>query len=122
MPLLEMAPIIGATASLTLMVGRFPTYIQHKALPLPEPDLQIRCCTYADFGEALQAGPQLVISPLVASDFDALELACRLAEMRYGGRYRALSPRHPHAAMIEREVRTAAPGIDFEILQMPWDG
>lgn len=60
--------------------------------------------------------PPVVLSALVGDDHDAMDVARRLAELGYRGRYRALAARLPNPDVVRREVRSAAPTIDFDLM------
>jgi hypothetical protein len=60
--------------------------------------------------------PGLVVSPLVGDRFDAVDLATRLVELGYAGPYRAFSGPLPRPGLIRAEVRSAAPGLDFDLV------
>lgn len=64
------------------------------------------------------AAPDIILSPLVGDDFDVMEVATRLSELGYKGRYRAISQDVPNIDMIRNEVRTHAPELDFDLLPM----
>jgi len=64
------------------------------------------------------AAPDIILSPLVGDDFDVMEVAIRLSELGYKGRYRAISQNIPNADMIRTEVRDHAPELDFDLLPM----
>ncbi len=63
--------------------------------------------------------PDIILSPLVADDFDAVDVAVKLIELRFQGRYRAISDDLPDADLIRQEVRNFAPQLDFDLLLMP---
>ncbi len=65
--------------------------------------------------------PDVVLSALMAEGFDALDLAATLSELSFRGAYRSISTVVPNPAAIRREVRAAAPGLDFEILLISSD-
>jgi hypothetical protein len=70
--------------------------------------------------ELLEAfDPHLILSPLFAGGFDVLDVAQRLVALGYQGRYRAISDNMPDIAMILKEVRTQAEGLDFDLLSLP---
>ncbi|KAA9009184.1 hypothetical protein [Histidinibacterium aquaticum] len=75
-------------------------------------------CDFTDLDAGVIEGatPEIVISPLFGPNFDAMELARKLNGLGYSGSYRALSEELPRTDLIKREVRAAAPGIDFDIL------
>ena len=63
--------------------------------------------------------PDIILSPLVADDFDAVDVAVKLIELRFRGRYRAIADDLPDADLIRNEVRNFAPQLDFDLLLMP---
>ena len=63
--------------------------------------------------------PTIVLSPLVGDNFDVIDVAIRLTELKYGGRYRAIAEDVPNEDMIRKEVRTHAPDLDFDLLTVP---
>jgi hypothetical protein len=62
--------------------------------------------------------PHLVVSPILARNFDCVDLAQRLALYQFAGRYRAFGPRLPNPQIITREIRSLVPGLDFDVLPM----
>ena len=63
--------------------------------------------------------PNIILSPLVGEDFDAVDVAIKLIELRFSGRYRAIADDLPDADLIRREVQQFAPELDFDLLLMP---
>ncbi len=63
--------------------------------------------------------PDIILSPLVADDFDAVDVAIKLIELRFKGRYRAIADDLPDAELIRSEVQAFAPQLDFDLLLMP---
>jgi hypothetical protein len=63
--------------------------------------------------------PDIILSPLVAEDFDAVDVAVKLIELRFQGRYRAIADDLPDADLIRYEVQLFAPQLDFDLLLMP---
>ena len=62
--------------------------------------------------------PKLVVSPLVLARHDAVDLAHHLCQMKFRGKYRAVVDQIPSAHLICREVRSIAPGLDLDILEL----
>lgn len=60
--------------------------------------------------------PEVIVSALTTPDFDVLDMAARLAEIGYRGRYRALVRHLPDPGVVVREVREIAPSLDFDVL------
>jgi len=60
--------------------------------------------------------PTVVISPALSKRFDCIDLAQLLNSYGYNGRYRAVSRELPNPSMVEREIRSLCPGLDFGIL------
>ncbi len=65
--------------------------------------------------------PDIILSPLVADDFDAVDVAVRLIELRFQGKYRVIADDMPDATLIRKEVRGFAPQLDFDLLLMSAD-
>ena len=63
--------------------------------------------------------PQMVLSPLMTNDFDAIDLARHLHELGYTGCYRVIAPNTAHADIIRADVAAVAPNIDFDIFEVP---
>lgn len=70
----------------------------------------------ADF--LAEAAPLLVVSPLVARQFDCVDLAEVLHRLGYTGCYRAIDMGLPRPEMIVAEIRALAPGLDFGLTRM----
>jgi hypothetical protein len=65
--------------------------------------------------------PDMVVSALIGDRFDAVDVARRLVELGYEGPYRALSTPLPKPALVRSEVRSAAPGLDFDLVIVSHD-
>ncbi len=63
--------------------------------------------------------PSIVVSPLMGKRADAMDVAQKLQALGYTGPYHAFAPRVANAGMIAHEVRTASPGIRFDLTQIP---
>jgi len=61
--------------------------------------------------------PDIVVAPLISSDFDALDLLDRLSALNYRGRLRLVSPKLPNRQIVLRELRSVAfrAGIAIEL-------
>lgn len=91
------------------------------ALPphLVQPGARIQSVELAQLNMVPLTGPDapiLVLSPLVTAQFDAIDLAKRLALSGYRGRYLALVERLPDPKLIRREVAAQSPGINFDVI------
>ena len=62
--------------------------------------------------------PKIILSPLIADDFDALDVAVTLASLGYSGCYRALTSLSEDAVVIRQEISAVAPLLDFDILSI----
>ena len=63
-----------------------------------------------------QLCPTVIISPALSKRFDCIDLAQLLCRLEYRGRYRAVSHELPNPKMIEREIRSICPNLDFGVL------
>jgi hypothetical protein len=66
----------------------------------------------------IELKPEVVLSALIARDFDAIELARLLMLEGFAGRYRAVTTALPNIKCVVAEVRAAVPGIDFDVFVM----
>ncbi len=75
---------------------------------------------YAAVTRVLMAeiSPEVVLSALIGPDFDAIDLARKLCDMGFAGRYRAVTRRLPNSRAVVAEVRAMAPGLDFDLFVM----
>ena len=73
---------------------------------------------FSDLDRVLMARiqPDTVVSSLFGRGFDAIDIAKKLHQLEFTGRYRALTGNLPNPDMIRREVAQVAPGLDFDVL------
>lgn len=86
---------------------------------LPADDV-LEFCDYAEFNakflKALR--PDVILSPLMGQNFDALDVAMKLEAARFCGCFRILAPKLPHPEVVETELRSLAPSVDCELVQV----
>ena len=63
--------------------------------------------------------PDCVVTPLFTTAFDVLDVAEKLVELGYAGRFLAVSQPLPNPRLIKSEVRAIGPNLTFDILQLP---
>lgn len=101
-----------------LVVGNLSDWIASgKDLPR---DGDIVFSDFADLSEAflIKIRPELVLSQLLATGFDAVDLAHRLCDLGYVGRYVALTGPLVHADLIKAEVDRSCPNLEFDIIEI----
>lgn len=69
-----------------------------------------------DLGLLAEVRPDMVLSTLVGDGFDAIDVARRLRELGYRGRYRALAHALPNEEAVRAEIEEAAPELDFDLV------
>jgi hypothetical protein len=74
-------------------------------------------CLRAVTDDAL-SGVMVILSPLVARDFDAVDVACRLQAAGFRGRYFAYTQSFADADVVQEEIAAMAPGLSFELLHI----
>ena len=62
--------------------------------------------------------PDTILSPVLCVSFDCLDLAMRLDELGFRGRYRAMSGQLPGPWLIRREIADICPELDFDIVDL----
>lgn len=64
-----------------------------------------------------QMEPSVVISPLLTSGFDCIDLAEKLEQAGFSGQYRAMSQRRiPRPDLVIQEIRQLCPTLDFDLI------
>ena len=84
-----------------------------------EPHSYIASVTFDELDSMSFSGPKaptLVLSPLLTTVFDAIDLARYLSQRGYRGRYLALVDRLPSANLIRREVEAQSPDLNFDVV------
>ena len=82
-------------------------------------ELCFRSIDAVDAATLDQIRPNLVLSPVVAPQFDCLDLAVKLHACRFSGAYRAVARSMPDTNLIRREIMGLCPGLDFDIISLP---
>lgn len=62
--------------------------------------------------------PETVLSPVLCASFDCLDLALRLGDLGFRGRYRAMASGLPDPWLIRREIAEICPALDFDIVDL----
>jgi hypothetical protein len=98
-----------------LVIGNLRTW-EREGRPVPDLD-GFRFASFAELDEQhlTDPVPDVVFSALMGESFDAVDVARRLAELGYAGRYRALSNAVPSSDTIRDEIRDVAPDLDFDL-------
>lgn len=60
--------------------------------------------------------PDMVLSPVLCSGFDCVDLAHLLQRHGFSGRYRAVMPDTLNPCVVRDEVQASCPKIDFDIV------
>ena len=60
--------------------------------------------------------PDVILAPLVTSQYDVMELAIKLDQLNFEGRFRALTAPLPDPDIIMSEVRFECPALDFGLI------
>ncbi len=107
-----------AIADVTLVVGNIARWTAEG-----RPPFKTDVFEFTEFEHLTQElldfiNPDIILSPLMADDFDVVEMADRLHALGYRGCYRAITSNIPNADMIRAEVRNHAPEVDFDLLMM----
>lgn len=100
-----------------LAVGDTDEWLRRKQ-PVP-PGGRILLAAFTDLSFELldRIKPRVVLSPLLAREFDCIDLAQLLFALGFDGKYRVLSAEIPNPHIVKAEIRSQCPGLDFEILQ-----
>lgn len=119
---LRLAPWLAAVVHESPRVYRKILVIEpHPPQPdtLPGTDgAVIASATLAEVDAALLSRlcPDVVLAPLMTPEFDILDLARRLSALAFRGHLRAYAPRIPDPRLVQREIASACPGLDFDLI------
>ncbi len=102
----------------TLVVGDLEHWIAlGRDLPFIE---NLQFVPFAELsGEIIQSQPDIVLSPLSAEGFDAVDVANRLRDLNFTGPYRAIAQRVRDPEIVRQEINDHAPDINFDLLIFP---
>lgn len=64
-----------------------------------------------------RVNPSVILSPVLARRFDCIDLATLLYRLSYTEKYRAIASNMPNPEIIEREIRSLCPTLDFAVVQ-----
>ena len=109
-------PPFRGPISRVLVIGRIAAW-PRDGRGVPDAD-RVQFASIEEIGPELllEARPDMVISSLFGSGWDAVEVASALARSGYEGRYRALTPSLPDLSIVRREVRRVARSLDFDVI------
>ena len=81
-------------------------------------DGRVAFASFEDVNEELIARlcPTVILSPVLARNFDCIDLAQVLCRLDFRGRYRAMAEALPDPALIQQEIATMCPNLDFGVL------
>ena len=105
--------------STVLCVGDLDVWVE--ALRSAAAGAEAHFVSFSDVSDTLLDNlmPDTVMSPLLGANFDATDLARRLQGLGFSGRYLAIAEGVPAPNIIEKEVRMAAPLVDFDLIALP---
>lgn len=99
-----------------LAIGTIEQWIREFGA-LPEPDEFTFSSFHEVTGETIVTlNPSLILSPVVAPNFDCVDVAMLLTKIGYSGPYRAVTARLPKPDIVRREIRAHCPAIDFDVI------
>lgn len=102
----------------TLVVGDMKTWVREgRDLPV------IDGYHFIDIAQLTPAfmrklAPDIVLSALVGSNFDAVEIARKLEQMDFAGFYRVITQNVPDLDLVIAEVRNIAPLLDVDVIDL----
>lgn len=85
---------------------------------IPSEDV-IAFCQFSEVNDELlrRLSPTLILSPVLARRFDCIDLATRLYQLSYPEKYRAIASNMPNPHIIEREIKSLCPTLNFAVIQ-----
>lgn len=117
-------PVHTSNAQQRLLLARTVLVVEAPAvLPLLDGDgirRTVVASRMANLGAELldRVAPQAVVGPLIARDWDILDLALLLAGLRYGGALYACTRPLPRSGLVLDELRASCPGLEIVLLEI----
>jgi hypothetical protein len=105
-----------------IAIGDMSGWAREKLYPLANEGIRLTAIGGLDETLLSVVNPGLILSPVVARDFDCMDVAAILNAACFRGMYRAVSERSVHPRMITSEVTALYPDLDFDILQVGANG
>ena len=86
---------------------------------LQSTNASVVACGFAALDTALldRVAPDLVVFPLLATGFDAAQVAARLHNVAFQGRALVIAPKRPNREMVLKELRALAPGLSISLIE-----
>jgi len=102
----------------TLVIGDFSAFTDAEK-SLPEIDGFVFAAA-EDLVPSLvrKIAPEMILSSIVSGTMDVIEIARKLAQMKYAGAYRVLARHLPRPELVIQEVKLVAPDIDFDLIAL----
>lgn len=111
--------LLSNQASTTLIVGDIDRWSSEGRMT--ESSTEYVFAQFGDLNDELlsQTKPEVILSPLIADDFDAVDMVLLLAKLQYNWPYRAVSGPLGDPALVRDELSKAAPFLDVDLIVMP---
>lgn len=62
--------------------------------------------------------PELILAPLTAPGFDAMDLLARLTDVAFEGRVLVLTPHLPNVPLVRADVTAQAPALNVDVIAL----
>lgn len=111
--------IIRNSASTTLVVGDLLRWTAEGRMYDTLQEFKFVSICELDALTMNELDPDIILSPLVADEFDAIDVALKLIALEFDGKYRAISNTLPDADLIRKEVQSLSSTLDFDLLLVP---
>ncbi|GAB5446049.1 response regulator [Gymnodinialimonas sp.] len=104
-----------------LAVALSPSALSQMPRHVLAPDAHVSLSTLARVTAAEVTGadaPDLILAPLTARGFDAMDLLGALTEADYRGRILVLTPHMPDVPLVRADVLAQAPALNVDVIAL----
>lgn len=101
-----------------LAVALSPTALSQMPRHVLAPDADVTLTTLDDLATRGPAAPDLILAPLTARGFDAMDLLATLTKAGFKGRVLVLTPHMPDVPMVRADVLAQAPALNVDVIAL----
>lgn len=106
-----------AVLAVALSQGALAQMPRHVLAPGADVSLSTLACVAAR--DVTGAGaPDLILAPLTARGFDAMDLLAALTEAGFAGRVLVLTPHMPDVPLVRADVQAQAPALNVDVIAL----
>ncbi|MDZ4096631.1 MAG: hypothetical protein U1D35_17165 [Paracoccaceae bacterium] len=113
------SPATQIRADQTILILEAPMALYLVDQMIPRPSVILARGRQLDAALLRRVAPDIIVFPLIAPRFDAVQMLCQLEVLGYCGTACVIMPPLPSPEMVRDELIAAAAGIKLVMLELP---